>query len=461
MLETNLSPRDLLRFAKEVEKVVGRVPGVRFGPRTVDLDIIMYDDQILDSRAPESQLNLDNLIGELVIPHPRLCEREFVLRPLNDMIPDFVHPVCNKTLCALLHELVSKRIEDDSPMFKVIPFPKYPADGTEVDIMQAPPTAKYWTVSSTDLTKHRRRLKTYLMATLNVTPDSFSDGSRNNTLPAAIAYTTIAVTSGADIIDIGGHSTRPQADFVSTEEEIRRVVPVIQAIRTHADDTVRQALVSVDTFRWEVAEQAVRAGANCINDVHAFTGPAYPPDAASAAHLVKMRRVARDLGVPVVLMHSRGDAGANKNYDDGLVSAIRTELGRKVDAVVRGPGGVRRWLVIVDPGIGFSKPVEGQLALMRDLEKVTAADEAGNALVGYPMLVGASKKSVLGVVLERPDEEGTYKGRKTNAQERGWATAAAVACAVQQGARVVRVHDCCGDERRGRCRSLRSGTDNG
>jgi len=145
----------------------------------------------------------------------------------------------------------------------------------------------------------------------------------------------------------------------------------------------------------------------------------------------------------VVLMHSRGEAGANKDYDaypGGLVSAVQTELGRKVDAIVRGPGGVRRWLVLVDPGIGFSKPVEGQLVLMRDLGRVTA-DEAGNALAGYPVLFGASRKSMLGAVLEEPDVEGTYKGRKTTAQERVWATAAAVACAVQQGTSVVRVHD--------------------
>lgn len=362
------------------------------------------------------------------------------------MIPHFVHPACNKTIRALLDELVSTRTKDDFPMLKVMPFPKYPSDDTEVtkiDSIQVPQTAKYWTATSTDPAKHGRPHKTYLMATLNVTPDSFSDGAQHNTLPAAIAYTTAAVASGADIIDIGGYSTRPGADFVSTEEELQRVVPVIQAIRAHTSDAVRHALISVDTFRWDVAQQAVRAGANCINDVHAFSGPTYPPDAASAEHLARMRRVARDLGVPVVLMHSRGEAGANKDYGaypGGLISAIQTELGRKVDAIVRGPGGVRRWLVLVDPGIGFSKPVEGQLTLMRDLARVTA-DDAGNALAGYPMLFGASRKSMLGAVLEEPDVEGTYKGRKTTAQERVWATAAAVACAVQQGTSVVRVHD--------------------
>ena len=366
---------------------------------------------------------------------------------LNSMIPRFVHPACNKTIRTLLDELVSTQTENDYPMLKVMPFPKYPLDNndlTRTHGVKVFPTVKYWTVSSTEWSTKEQRgpRKTRLMATLNVTPDSFSDGAQHNTLPTAIAYTTAAVASGADIIDIGGYSTRPGAAYVSPEEEIRRVVPVIQAIRAH-DDAARHALLSVDTFRWEVAEQAVHAGANCINDVYAFTGPTYPLDVAAEAHLAKMRGVARELGVPVVLMHSRGNAGANKDYSahpGGLISAIQVELGRKVDAIVRGPGGVRRWLVLVDPGIGFSKTVDDQLALMRDLSRVTA-EEPGNVLAGYPLLFGASKKSMLGAVLERPDVEGTYKGRKTMAQERGWATAAAVACAVQQGASVVRVHD--------------------
>ena len=364
------------------------------------------------------------------------------------MIPHFVHPACNKTIRVLLDELMSIRKEDYAPMLKVMPFPKYPSDDTEVTQIcgiRVPPTTKYWTLSSTDPAKYGRPHKTYLMATLNMTPDSFSDGSRNNTLPAALAYTTAAIASNADIIDIGGYSTRPGADAVSPEEELARVLPIIHAIRAHPSEGVRRALLSVDTFRAEVALQAVQAGANCINDVHAFTGPAYPVDDAARVHRARMRGVARALGVPVVLMHARGDAGKNKDYGaygdgGGIVGAVQTELGAKVDAVVRGPGGVRRWLVFVDPGIGFSKPVGAQLALMRDLGRVTAVGE-GNALAGYPLLVGPSKKSVWGAVLEEGDVEGAYEGRKTRAQERGWATAAAVACAVQQGASVVRVHD--------------------
>ncbi|KAF9232639.1 Dihydropteroate synthase-like protein [Melanogaster broomeanus] len=426
IIETNLAPVVLLRLLKKIETAVGRVPTIRNGPRAVDLDIIIYASRIIDTRPEDCRVNLDNLAGELVIPHPRMSEREFVLRPLNDMIPDFLHPVYQKTVHTLLNEVISSQETDEFPMLKVIPFPKYPFDEAAVTkngILSVPPTTKHWTVASTGPSGNPRPHKTYIMATLNVTPDSFSDGSLHNALPAAIAYSASSVASGADIIDIGGYSTRPGADFVSAEEEIDRVVPAIKAIRSHDDEDVRNTLISVDTFRWEVAEKAVRAGANCINDVHAFTGPEYPLVQESAKHLLEMRKIARELGVPVVLMHSRGDAGSNKNYDDypgGLVEGIKTELGEKVDAIVTGRGGVRRWLVIVDPGIGFSKAVDAQFALLRNASSITA-DEPGNPLAGYPQLIGASKKSFLGTLLERPDPEGTYKGRKTSAQERGWA----------------------------------------
>jgi dihydroneopterin aldolase/2-amino-4-hydroxy-6-hydroxymethyldihydropteridine diphosphokinase/dihydropteroate synthase len=210
----------------------------------------------------------------------------------------------------------------------------------------------------------------------------------------------------------------------------------------------KDVLISVDTFRREVAEAAILAGANCINDVYAFTGPEYPLNQASAGHLLAMRRVARDLAVPVVLMHSRGDAGSNKNYNNyvqaenvAILEGIRVELGEKVNAIVKGKNGVRRWFIMVDPGVGFSKSREHNLEILRHASLTTKASEKINALVGYPQLIGASKKSFLGAILAEPDERGTYEGRTTEANERGWATAAAVACAVQQGAAVVRVHD--------------------
>lgn len=346
-------------------------------------------------------------------------------------------------------------------MNKVIPFPDYPSNETATEEFVVPQTSSYWVYPSDRASKQR----TYLMATLNATPDSFSDGSLHNTLPAAVSYARSAVAAGADIIDVGGYSTRPGADFVSTAEELARVVPVITAIRDSSksggDDTMDpvssgRPLISVDTFRWEVAEAAVRAGANCINDVYAFTGPSYPMDDAGWDHLRKMRSVARGLAVPVVLMHSRGEASANKDYSEysyaadnkgrgSVEEAVKIELGQKVNAIVEGKGGLRRWFVIVDPGIGFSKTVEGNLDLLRNCSAIVRQGSCGrdgtlaNPLVGYPILIGASRKSFLGAILAQPS--GASRGRETKPIERGWATAAAVACAVQQKANVVRVHD--------------------
>lgn len=356
-------------------------------------------------------------------------------------------------------------------MYRVIPFPQYPLSSQDdlaaSTLQRVPPTASYWTfhVAGSSASSAPPR-KTYLMGTLNATPDSFSDGSTNNTVPAALRYTTSAVTAGADIIDVGGYSTRPHADFVSTEEEINRVVPVIQAIRqakhpgVHNDlsAAISRTLISVDTFRWEVAEAAVKAGANCINDVYAFTGPTYPVDEAGQQHFLKMREVARRLAVPVILMHSRGEASANKDYSaydyakdprgrGSILEAVRVELGQKVDAAVRGKGGLRRWFVIVDPGIGFSKTLDGNLELLRSSSAIVdplqkaGKQKARNLLAGYPTLIGASKKSFLGAILAKPDASNGYQGRETSPAERTWATSAAVAAAVQQGATVVRVHD--------------------
>lgn len=351
---------------------------------------------------------------------------------------------------------MSNQPDDELPMQKVVPFPRYPLISSSTEPIpgfshSVPPTTNYWTIPLPS--SHKARRKTYIMATLNATPDSFSDGSLHNSLPAAMSYVNTSVTAGADIIDIGGYSTRPGAAFVSQEDEVSRVVPIIQAIRGLESDTnlqtnARDVLISVDTFRSEVARAAILAGANCINDVYAFTGPEYPLNRASAKHLLAMQRVARDLAVPVVLMHSRGHAGLNKYYGNythtdaaAVLEGIRIELGEKVNAIVRGKNGIRRWFVIVDPGVGFSKSREDNLEILRHASQLTDDLEMTNPLAGYPQLIGASKKSFLGVILAEPDERGTYKGRITDGHERGWATAAAVACAVQQEVAVVRVHD--------------------
>ncbi|KAH9931457.1 Dihydropteroate synthase [Fomitopsis serialis] len=472
IVETDMSPLELLDFVKEIETTVGRVTSFRNGPRAIDLDILTYDSDVFDSRPVSERETLDNLAGQLVVPHPRIAEREFVLRPLNDMIPDYVHPTLRKPIGALFSELLMRSSSDAAPMYKVMPFPRYglptdppsrPSSPSLEDAPPVPPTAAYWTYPVTR-SKASHRRTTYIMGTLNATPDSFSDGSKHNNIPAALAYATSAVAGGAAIVDVGGYSTRPRAAYVSPEEETSRVVPVIEAIRSISqregtEDALRSktahVLISVDTFRSDVAEAAVRAGANCINDVYAFVGPSFPLTEASAEHFLEMRRAARELAVPVVLMHSRGEASANKDYSQyayaadahghgAVLEGVRVELGERAEAAVKGPGGIRRWNVIVDPGIGFSKTVEGNLELLRDASQLTAETwrrPGRNPLAEYPQLIGASRKSFLGTILARPDEGGSYEGRETKASERSWATAAAVSCAVQQRAEIVRVHD--------------------
>ena len=320
------------------------------------------------------------------------------------MIPDYVHPVLLKTVEKLLDEICGKK---GSSTKKVLPFPR---------IVPTPdrawPTQCHW-LHPSDNQPDCERSTTQVMATVNATPDSFSDGGVHDRLSVALSYISSSIYAGATIIDIGGYSTRPGAAFVSVEDEINRVVPIIRAMRDRtflggmnhdigmASDEVLQrhietiltTSISIDTFRWQVAEAAIDAGANCINDVHAFGGPDSwcPPgeDAGKAdEYTINMKAIARKYSVPVILMHSRGDAGSNKDYTTfayandekgrgAVLEAVRVELGARVDLVTKGKGGVRRWLVIVDPGIGFSKTTEGNLELLRSAKEV-----AGNTIIG-------------------------------------------------------------------------------
>ena len=235
------------------------------------------------------------------------------------------------------------------------------------------------------------KFKTQLMATLNTTPDSFSDGSKHNTLEAGMEYVRKSVAAGSSIVDIGGYSTRPGALFVSPEEETERVVPFVKGIRSDQSQEVKDVLISIDTFRPEVARPAIEAGANCINDVYAFSGEKSYGELTeeekerSEKVMEDMKAIAREYATPVVFMHSRDDAGQNKDYakyraagpHEAVVEAIRVELGDKVNKIVKGKGGVRRWLVIADPGVGFSKSLEGNLETLRKVSKVTADVRVG------------------------------------------------------------------------------------
>jgi dihydropteroate synthase len=246
--------------------------------------------------------------------------------------------------------------------------------------------------------------RTLVMGVLNLTPDSFSDGGRLAGTDAAVARGLEMFEAGADWVDVGGESTRPGASRVSVEEETRRVVPVVEALRARGAGPL-----SIDTTKAAVARAALDAGADLVNDVSALR---YDP---AMAALVAER------GVPAVLMHLRGEFEAMHRapaYGD-VMGEVVAELGEAIACAER--AGVRRERLLVDPGLGFSKAAAHSLEALRRLPELAQLDR--------PLLVGPSRKSFIGRVLELPVEQ------------RLMGTAAAVAAAVLLGAHVVRVHD--------------------
>ncbi len=244
--------------------------------------------------------------------------------------------------------------------------------------------------------------RTYLMGILNVTPDSFSDGGRFFTQTDAVLHAFQMMKDGADIIDIGGESTRPGAEQVSLEEETRRVIPVITKIRQKSS-----VPLSIDTYKSQVALEALKAGANIVNDI---SGLHFDP---------KMAQVIAEKNASVVIMHIKGtpkDMQSNPHYDD-LIREIYDYLASAVELARK--HGIRQ--IMIDPGIGFGKTAEHNLELINRLEEFRG--------IGVPILIGVSRKSFIGKILETPVE----------ARLEG--TAAAVTASILKGADIVRVHD--------------------
>lgn len=246
--------------------------------------------------------------------------------------------------------------------------------------------------------------RTQVMGIVNVTPDSFSDGGAHDSTDAAVAHGLKLVEEGADLLDIGGESTRPGSAPVPLEEELRRVLPVIEQL------AARTAVpISIDTFKPEVMRAAVAAGAGMINDIHALRQPGALEAAA-------------DTGVPVVLMHMQGEPGsmqADPQYDDVVAEVHRFLVQRLFAAEM---AGIAKKNLIVDLGFGFGKTLEHNLTLLARSERFIE--------LGVPMLAGLSRKRMLGEIT----------GRDVPA-DRLAASVAAHVIAVQRGARIVRVHD--------------------
>lgn len=369
---TPLSPAELLAHLKTLETSLGREPTFRYGPRLIDLDVLFYDNEVIE-------------VENLAIPHPRLAERAFVLAPLADLAPDFVHPVLGKSVRELLAAVDAsgvKRVMQGMPAF-----------GT----------------------------RTFVMGVVNVTPDSFSgDGLINalharppSSLHAALEQARGFVSAGVDILDVGGESTRPGAQIVSAQEELDRVLPVVEALRRAFD-----ALISVDTYKAEVAEAALSAGADWINDVWGLRADP------------RMGEVVARACAPVVLMHNRlkpntaelqerlGGRYVGVQYDN-LLEDIKNELLQSVE--LAHSAGIPDEMIILDPGIGFGKTVEQNLELIDRLDTFRA--------LGYPILLGPSRKSFIGYTLDLPPNQ------------RLEGTAAAVTIGIDRGADIIRVHD--------------------
>ncbi len=255
----------------------------------------------------------------------------------------------------------------------------------------------------------RRSDRIVVMGVLNVTPDSFSDGGRYTGVDDAVTHARAMRAAGADLIDVGGESTRPGAERVAAEEEIRRVVPVIRELAAAG------IVVSVDTYRAAVADAALSAGASVVNDVSGGLGD---PDMAA---------VARAADCPWILMHWRGHSRIMRQlatYDD-VVADVRRELLERVDAAVA--AGVDPDRLALDPGLGFAKTAAHNWALLAELEQLVS--------LGLPILVGASRKSFLGTLLADAQD------RPRPVDEREAATVALTAHAALSGAWGVRVHD--------------------
>lgn len=247
--------------------------------------------------------------------------------------------------------------------------------------------------------------KTYIMGILNVTPDSFFDGGKYSDRDRAIARAFQLIEEGADIIDIGGESTRPGSSPVTIDEELKRVIPVIEEIAKRVDIPI-----SIDTYKAKVAEEAINAGASIINDISGFR---FDPE---------MPYIAAKYDTPVVLMHIKGtpkDMQKNPQYDaliPEIIEYLRTSI------VIAKNAGVRDDKIIIDPGIGFGKLPEHNLQILRDLKVFS--------LLGKPILIGVSRKSFIGKILNDAPPEARLEG-----------TAAAVAVSIINGANIIRVHD--------------------
>ena len=362
--DTDLDPESLLKYFKEIETRIGRVKTLRYGPRVIDLDILLYGDQVYQSQ-------------DLTIPHANMRERRFVLQPLCDLIPMEQDPVTGQTWFELLQECPEDSVEKlDEPLAPDKPVISW-------------------------------GLRSYTMGIVNLTPDSFSgDGlmSGQNMITGALRQCDNFLENGADILDFGAESTRPGFAEVPEKAEILRLTPVLKEVRRRFPN----ALLSVDSRKAGVIRAALDCGIDWINN----TGD---PDDEELA------RLCAESGKVTILMRTKP---IRKSADetltpDKILERVRSQL---LDLATRAQKyGIKQGNIVLDPGIGFGSSPSCDLEIVRQIRQIS--------LLGYPLLLGPSRKSFLGRYLQR------------TVDERIPGTAAVICYAILNGCDIIRVHD--------------------
>lgn len=386
---TKLGPHELLGLLKKIEKDMGRTNGIRYGPRPIDLDVLFYG---------KFRVSSENL----TVPHERILERPFVMAPLIDLIGSDVE---NDTIAAW-HSLSNFSGGLFEAWDKLGGEPLIGKDGMNRVL---PIGNRLWDWSQ----------KTSVMGILNLTPDSFSDGGKFQSVRNAVSQIHQMISEGADIIDIGAQSTRPMATRISAEEELERLVPVLEAVKDMIEEEGR--ILSVDTFNSKVASEAVKKGAHIVNDVS--SGKLDP----------EMFNVVAGLKVPYIAMHMRGDPTSMQNTENLTYNDVCEQVAVELSSRVRDAEltGIPAWRIIIDPGIGFSKNTKQNLEILTGLKRIRQEMAKKSLAVAHgPLIIGPSRKRFLGEICNRPV-----------ATDRDPATVASITAGILGGANMVRVHN--------------------
>lgn len=439
-IKTLLSPQELLKFCKQIEyEELKRVKHFDNGPRCIDLDIILY----LNSKGDHIMLNTENLI----VPHPRMLERTFVLEPLCELIPPtLLHPVTAEPIVNYLNQIYSNLNEEDY-LWKLVPLPTLNNNTRFLKFK-----TEYTMDPLTSQLVKKTVSPTYIMSILNTTPDSFSDGGNNyNDIKKQLSYVhnicnTVFKLHENIIIDIGGCSTRPNSEQAPIDEELNRTIDLIKAIRNENTLPQEKIILSIDTYRSEVAEQAILVGVDIINDISGANFDSKILDV-----------VAKYPHVAYVLSHIRGDINTmtsktdydtreelegteyicNEKVDNPQTEFIRTigyEMAKTYQKALE--HGVKRWQIILDPGVGFAKNGDQNIKLMRQiplLKSYSVFNENSKNYITFrniPVLVGPSRKKFIGTIT-----------KEDIPAKRDFATGSVVSSCIGFGSDLVRVHN--------------------